>query len=315
MNSINHSTPSPSPAARRSADWPTFQVRLAEALDLLAEDQFLIVQQKQGSRCIQFAGQGCFGLRVETVSNHFLQGDEQISAEEHCALFRLGWQIPSGDADASTPELDPDGSPNYFIDFPAGSSSARIADLAVSTLADVLTIPHPSSLEYEAFDAEGSPILLPVLGLKRATAGKSEVSLPDMVLRAVRLATGIDDLEYDEDGDLCLRYGEISLFVALLEETETVRFCSPLASKVETSAGLLSRLNALNAEMADMHCVSVEGGVLAVSSIQLAGVKDGGFKRSLDRFAERAETIAIELRATFGGDALLIEPDSCRVLH
>lgn len=315
MNSINHSTPSPSPTARRSADWPTFQVQLAEALDLLAEDQFLIVQQKQGSRYIQFAGQGCFGLRVETVSNHFLQGDEQISAEQRCALFRLGWQLPSGDAEASTPERDPDGSPNYFIDFPAGSSSARIADLAVSTLADALTIPHPSGLEYEAFDAEGNPILLPVLGLKRAIAGKQEVSLPDMLLQAVRQASGVEDLEYDEDGDLCLRYGEIPLFVTLLEDVEAVRFCSPLASKLDASAGLLSRLNALNAEMADMHCVSVEGGVLAVSSLQWAGVKDGGFKRCLDRFAARAETIAIELRATFGGDAMLVEPDAGRVLH
>ena len=315
MSMIQNSTLQTSPERPRSADWPVFQHRLAEALDLLAEDQFLVISQKQGGRFIQFAGQGSFGLRAETVSNHFLKDDAQLTAEAQYTLLHLGWQSPSGNARASTPERDPDGSPNYFVQFPAGASTARIADLAVTTLADVLAVPYPGSLAYEAFDAEGNPLLIPVLGLKNAVARPQDRPLPEMLLHTVRTVTGIDDLAYDEDDDICLHYGEISIFITLLSEPDQVRICSPLVGKIVADAALLSRLNAINTKMPDMHCIVVGESVLAITTVPPQALLSSAFRDCLDRFAERAESIAIELRATVAGKSSLVTPQGERVLH
>ena len=152
----------------RSAGWSGFAQKLAPVLANLAEDQYLIISVKHSNRFVQFSAQGNFGLRAETTSNHFLEKSEKLDRKQRAALLDIGWAAPTGTPRQSTPEKDPDGSPNHFVDFPAPVDFARVVDLAVTTFADVLRVPYPGMLQYEAFDCESNTALrLGDLGLKQ----------------------------------------------------------------------------------------------------------------------------------------------------
>src|ERR1035441_6380341 len=70
----------PSPPRRKPAlgAWPAFERKLAEALDVLEEDQFLVITEKRGWAYVQFAGQGSFGVRAQCVSNNYLDEAHEI---------------------------------------------------------------------------------------------------------------------------------------------------------------------------------------------------------------------------------------------
>ena len=115
-------------------------------------------------------------MRVETTSNSYLAKADQLDLRQISALTALGWKDPTGTPVESTPEADPDGSPNFFAEFPAPVSFAAVADLAVRTISEILRLPHPGSLEYTAFDQERGAIELPRLGLRLAERDKKAES-------------------------------------------------------------------------------------------------------------------------------------------
>jgi len=153
---------------RRSLAWPPFEDQLTAVLGALEEDQFLVITVKRTNRFVQFAAQGSFGMRAEATGNRYLARSERLDPGQIAELVATGWQNPTGSPEESTPEDDPDGSPNFFLEFPAPVCCPEAAGLAVDTLARILRVPHPGFLEYEAFDTDGNAILLPSLGLKRA---------------------------------------------------------------------------------------------------------------------------------------------------
>ena len=72
-----------------SADWAPFARKLAAVFGGLEEDQYLILSRKRGdSRFIQFAGQGSYGMRVETTSNDYLPAPEHYDAQQICDVDR-----------------------------------------------------------------------------------------------------------------------------------------------------------------------------------------------------------------------------------
>ena len=142
------------------------------------EGQFLILQGKKSPHYVQFAAQGAYGFRMETTSNAFLAKYQQFTAEQISCLLKAGWQAPTEQPDKSTPEDDPDGSPNYFIDFPASASSKALAQLAVHLFTEILHVPHPGNLEYGAFDDDDNEVLLPELGLRHLKAAAAETLPP-----------------------------------------------------------------------------------------------------------------------------------------
>lgn len=129
-----------------STAWPAFQDHLAEALSRLEEDQFLILTVKCSDRFVQFAGEGAFGMRVETTSNSYLAKPERLNRRQMIALEKLGWRSPTGSPKSATPEKDPDGSPNFFREFPHPVPFEEVAGFAVNTLAEILRVPHPAFL-------------------------------------------------------------------------------------------------------------------------------------------------------------------------
>lgn len=288
---------------RLSRDWPVFSDRLASVLAGLAEDHYLVLSGKRSDRYIQFAAQGSFGLRAETTSNAYLSKRERLSEEEIRLMQETGWLPPTGGPAASTPESDPDGSPNFYIDFPAPVAHAEVAWLAVTTLSGILRIPHPGFLEYGAFDAVGNSLLLTELGLKRAerTAPLDCDALSRQLLAAMREITGIDDLEYDEDGDIAIGYDGLTVFACLLEKPPHIRIHAPLMLGVRQSLQLLVRLNEFNSGAGYLHFFFREGNIYAMADLPAVPMVARHLSGAFRLFCEVADGVGELLTAEFGG--------------
>lgn len=156
-------------SARISSDWPGFTERLASVLSGMEEDQFLIISDKNSKRYIQFAAQGAFGMRAEISSNAYLPRPDRFSDGQMAQLTEAGWLPPTGTPEESTPEQDPDGSSNFFIQYDAPIDALRIAEQAVGALVEVLGIPYPGFLTYDAFDYDDNGLTFPELGLQHVS--------------------------------------------------------------------------------------------------------------------------------------------------
>jgi hypothetical protein len=100
-----------------SPAWPAFERKLAETLDALEEDQYLVVSAKRGWAYVQFAAQGSFGLRAECVGNNYLDEAHALRAGQVALLRRIGWSSPTGTREEILAKCQKGGSPNFFRDF------------------------------------------------------------------------------------------------------------------------------------------------------------------------------------------------------
>ncbi|OGT88615.1 MAG: hypothetical protein A2286_03235 [Gammaproteobacteria bacterium RIFOXYA12_FULL_61_12] len=301
MSKKSAKTPLDAPR-RLSVAWLPFAEGLAASLGVLEDDQSLVISVKRSNRYVQFAAQGAHGMRTETTCNSYLAKSERLDARQIAALAEAGWHAPTGKPGESTPENDPDGSPNFFRQFPVPVPLKSVADLAVSTLAEILRVPHPGFLEYEAFDADGQVILLPGLGLKRAVRSpQPEASLPELLRAALREVAGIPDLDFDEDGDIGIRYGSLIIFVRLMGDPPHVRLVSPLLADVDESQGLLARLNEINCRLGHMHLIAHNDAILAIADVPAAPFVSDHMAQALRDFCQLTDGMDDLLQGEFGG--------------
>ena len=301
-------------------NWRHFADRLAAALATLEEDQNLILAVEHRQRFVQFAGSGPSGLRAETVSNAYLSEADQLTGDQVEALTAAAWRSPTREPDASTAEKYPAGSPNFFADFDAPVPFDDVADLAVRTLAQVFEVSHPDQLEYDAFDTEGNQISFPGLCRRRAqlpgSAAESESSFAQELLAAVREITGFGDLEFDNDGDICLPLrGSQVVFVRRLGATPFVRIWSPLVQGVDETSDLLGQLNALNASAGLVRFSVHDGVVFAEADVAAEPIVAKHIDHALRRFCGATDGVDVMLQREFGGRTAFIEIPPSALLH
>lgn len=284
-----------------SRDWTPFAQNLALVLSRLEEDQFLIISAKNSNRFLQFSCQGAWGVRAEVTSNHFLKGESRLTRHQMAWLRSHGWSAPTGKPKESTPDRDPDGSPNYYIDFPESVSASEITHLAIDTLANGLEFPYPGALVYESFDANGEVLVFQELGLKPLI--RQESRLMDQVLAVFRNVTGITDLELDADGDVSVRYGAI--LVSALQLDNRVRLFSALMADVAETPTLLRKLNQINDGAHRIRCFLHCETVYASLDVPAFPFVPEHLTVGIGEFTEVAEGLAIVLRAEFSGNTLV----------
>ena len=141
--------------------WKPFAARMQKVLSEMQEGQFLVLTLKETNRFVQFAAQGALGMRAEATSNHFLSGQDQLDSKKAAALVALGWNPPTGTPKQSTPESDPEGSPNSYLDIPNPIDFSKLAVMAIRTLSDVFGAAHDGFLECAAYESAGNAIALP----------------------------------------------------------------------------------------------------------------------------------------------------------
>jgi len=287
-----------------SVAWAPFAQKLAGVLAKLEEDQYLILPVKRSRRFVQFAAQGSFGLRIEATGNNYLFKDEQVNVNQIAALVKLGWDPPTGKPETSTPEQDPDGSPNFCIEFPAPVQYATAANLVVQTLTEILRVPHPAFLEYESFTADSQILEFPELGLRaaqRQDAPAPQENLPALLLKAIREITGATDLELDDDGEATIRYGSAIVSVRQYAERPYAMIYSGLLKNVELSDQLFRTINDLNARETLIRFFVEGTSVFAVADICIAPFVAEHVKAGLTHFCVVVDGVDQALQADFGG--------------
>lgn len=307
-------------ARSKSVAWEPFSEKLAAVIANLEEDQFLILSKKGSIESIQFAGQGSFGLRLETTSNYFRDQVNQLTEQQVSSLTDLGWNPPTRNPAISTPESDPDGSPNYYIDISLPLNCRDVADLTVSTFSEILSVPHPGFLEFDAFDADGNSVPLPTLGLKRANnAGEADQNsnkLPQLLLDTLKEVTGIGSLEFDDEGYVGgMDSGSVTTFVSILADRQYIRFNAMIIKGVKESKALLKKINEMNGAVGYMHLVVSNRNVIVFSDVLVEPFIASHVAIALDNFCLSANAMKSELEAEFGDVKLESEQQSALVTH
>jgi len=304
-------------SAKVSRDWPVFTERLTTVLSSMQEDQFLTISDKNSQRYIQFAAQGAFGMRAEISSNAYLPRPDRLSDGQMAQLAEAGWRPPTGSPSASTPEKDPDGSPNFFIDHDAPIDAALIVEQAVRTLVRILRIPHPGFLTYDASDCEGNALVFPELGLKHTPSDdeNDRRKIARRLLAIVREIIGINALDYDEDGDIGISFGGTATFLRLVGNPPYVRLYAPLLQEVRESPELLARLNKLNANTGHMRFFVSDETIFTVADVPAAPLDYAHLTTALGRFCEIANGMDKLLDAEFGGKTIASEHPKRSSIH
>ena len=294
----------PNSKPKVTSAWAQFAQRLASVLQGLQEDQYLVISAKQSSGLyVQFVGQGFYGIRIETVSNQYLDRPEKLTDHQLHKLAELGWKPPTENIKDKSQDKDPEGSPNYYIDYSPPVPFDAAAQVAVTTLTAVHKIPHPGYLQYEAFDSDGNSISIQALGLKRMAriADSNHHNIRGDLLSTIKRFTGLTDLQYNQDGNIGMRLGSLLAFVRYDEHPPSIRFHSPLVSGIEESPELYARLNELNSGVGCMHFFYHNNRVIAVSDIPAVPFHAGHFLQAFKMFYEIADGVDELLVGEFGG--------------
>jgi hypothetical protein len=303
---------------RLSMVWSPFARTLASVLGSLESDQYLLLRVKRTNRFVQFAAQGAFGMRVETNSHGCLAHTERLNLKQIEALRAAGWHAPIGSSEESIPDQDPDGSPNFYVAFPAPVPVQQVAELAVHTLAEILHVPNPVGLDYEAFDAGGAAILLPSLGLKRAARAPQTLgvdTLPARLLTTIRETMGLKDLKFGKDGDIGFGYGGVVVYVRLAGDPPYVRMHAWLRTHFDQTTDFLSRLTEINSGIRYGRFLSHDGTVYAVADVHAEPFVSAHLAAVLRYFCRIADGIDCLLQAEFGGRTACVETPLSFVRH
>ena len=290
-----------------SGTWAALRDRLAEALGVLEEGQYLVLLGARGPYYVQFAMEADSLLWAEAVSDAFLPKGRKLGKAKRDALVELGWRAPADGRRGGRSPRDSSGSPNFQGRFKGTDQFAVAARIAAQTLRDVYGFRKPASLRYHAFEGEGTEILLPTLGLgrhaERARQAVDEVpaSLEEQVLEAVIAGLGVEDARFDKNGLLTLEADGEAVFVLLLDGPPCVRLYAPVLLDVTKEAEALGLLNTLNFEGRHARFVLDEGTILAVIDLPGDPFVPDHFVESFLSLASSASLLPKSLVKMLGG--------------
>lgn len=140
-------------------------------------------------------------------------------------------------------------------------------------------------------------------------------NLRERLLKMVCKATGIADLEYDSDGDICLRYGEQPVYVSLRGDVPYVRFHSVLATDLTEEPRLLEWINEINPVLGHQHLFAREGIVHAVTYVPAFPLVAEHLSQALIGFGQTAESLSGLLQEEFPEDGSRLSPVVNRLRH
>lgn len=145
-------------------------------------------------------------------------------------------------------------------------------------------------------DAVNSPS-----GQRSEPPPESQLGDGQALLAAIRKITGLDDLEFDADGDISLRRGSQLVYVRRPENAHLVRIWSPLPHSVEESPTLLARLNRLNMGTGSLRFCICGGVIFAEAVVDAAPLLFQHVENSLRRFSDTTDGVDVLLQGEFGG--------------
>jgi len=298
-----------------SPDWAAWGRKLSKTLKQIKEDEFLVISTKQGNQFVQFAGEGSFGMRIETISNEYRGAEHQLTNEQATALIALGWHPPTCTAKEEAEHHEPHGSPNFYFDAKHPVRCNSIAQLAVSTLAEVLGVLHPGELQYCAYDTSDKVIEFPSLGLKQASDNVPRESTATILLNLLRDITGLPHLDYDEDGDLSIGVDNVAIYVSLIESDTHIRFRTDILKGVKKQSGLYESLNDLNATVALVRYAYAGGTIFSILDVPASPLSRDRVERYFLLCAKLGNAMSTSFKAQFVSKATAPSPKASGAIH
>jgi hypothetical protein len=309
----NKSTPSNG----LSDAWETFAQKLATVLERLNKDDYMCLLVKRSERYVRFSMEEA-GMRVEITSNLFLEKQEKLEEQQISSLIAAGWIAPTWKPGDPMSNDDAKGCPNFFIDLTLPVSFNAVASMTVHTLAGILHVPNPRHLEYFAFDKTEVPLEFPELGLTLAEIEKNGVKPEDLsrqLLEIIRETIGVNDLEFDEEGDIGVRYRSALSFVRMNYDNLFVSMFSKILTDVQESTAVISRLNDINSEEIMVRVFYKDGVIYGVADIPALPFVGAHVAESFGYFCDAADRMGNLLKAEFGGQTAFEEYTPSTMLH
>ena len=314
----------PAQTSEHSKAWATFAQTLAAVLAKLQEDEFMCLSVSGSDRYVRFSLEWEFGMRVETTSNTFLDKHEHLDDKQIASLIAAGWNPPTWSPadpvdlfmnDVAIPEDDADPCPNYYMDLISPVAFDAVAALAVRTFTEVLGVDQPALLEYFAFDEDDDPIEFPELGLKFDEQEMADEDLSLQLLETLRVTIGDSSLEFDEGGDIGVRFGSALVFARMNHDNLFVSIFSQILADVRESNAVLSRLNEINSNEVLLRVYYRDNAIFAVADIPAVPFVDVHVAEAFGYFCDAADRIGNMLKAEFGGQTEFEENSQSNMLH
>lgn len=134
-------------------------------------------------------------------------------------------------------------------------------------------------------------------------------------LAAIRKITGLNDLRYDRDGDICPLYSRIPIFIRLIGDPLLIRLYAPLVQDVRKTARLYGWLNELNSSIVFMHFFVRDKTIYAISEIAATPLQYTILESTMRLFTTIAERTNEKLKAEFTGKATKLNHPRSSMVH
>ncbi len=147
-------------------------------------------------------------------------------------------------------------------------------------------------------------------GLERTLSPVCEEAAVDprsRLLQSVREIAGLGDLEFDQDGDIGVRYASALVFVRLSADSSHVNLFARLLAGIDETLELLNRLNEINAGSNNLRVFAQSSAVVAVCDLPAQPLVHEHLEAALHEFCPIADGIGGLLQSEFGGETWFAE--------
>ncbi len=304
--------------------WSDFQVRLADAIASMQEDELLAIELGEESSvegfvpCVQFLGWGDGQVRCEVPSNSYLDPRHRLSEADETRMVQLGWHRPT-----RLPGDEPDaGSPAFFVDKPVNWAD-QLATMTVTVFRELWSVPHPSFLHSEPpgrLDQDESTSAVDELSypsdLTIAVTPDDDAHLSDMV--ALTLSELFDEpAGEDQAGDeFALAIGSLVAFVGPNLDGGEVHIRMPLVREVSDRTRASELLADLNRRWPHLKFTLAGDRVDLWAAVLACPFVPQHLIDTLQQVFAFARTVDVEFAGRFGGQLdgpIDDEPDAVEV--
>jgi hypothetical protein len=292
--------------------WASLAHELAITLAQMEVDQFLILSVKDKTDYyVQFAQQGPFGVRAETVSNQFLEDWEKLDDDAQAHLLSLGWHPPTPHNGEGQ---DAERSPNYFREWELPVPYEEVANCAVRTIKEVLEVRHPGFLSYKAFEKGGADLILPNLGLVRQKspapppvppASTNREELLELVKNAMKTVLGADKIVTDNDDDIPVRGESVITYVRVQKDAPIVTVFAPVIWDIGDPPDILHTVNEINSSIRFGRAVWDGKGVILSADVVGSSLTADQLGTAFRAVAFFGDQYAKQLQERYGGRVAL----------
>ena len=180
----------------------------------------------------------------------------------------------------------------------------RLEDIATVLANDPTGDATGALVHHTAAENIPDPAAIP----ERSLRPTSDLELARRVDTALRHFLHAEEIFYDSDGDVPIRYGEAMVFVRLLPNEGLVSVFSPVLFEVATSAGLLGALDDMNTEIRFARAVLRDTEVTVVAEVDSSTEMETSLAFACDAVAWASNHWGERLQTRFGGQTFFGEP-------